>query len=70
MTLSLEDKVAQIVWFMSENRAGRMQIDTMALNSYLDDPEVQQWLDGLNKKGHIRNTRFTYDRKKPYDAKP
>jgi len=59
MTKSLEDKLACMVWYLTEVRAGRIRSDVRAFDSYLDDPEVAQWLDDLDKKGQIRNTRFT-----------
>lgn len=59
MTISLENKLAMVVKYLTEKRAGRMTVDEYALNSYLDDPEVAQWLDELDKKGQIKNTRFT-----------
>lgn len=59
MTATLEDKLAQVVNYLIETQAKRISIDDYAIQSYLDDPEVAQWLDTMNKTGRIRNTRFT-----------
>lgn len=58
ITNSLEDKLAVMIHYQQELRAGRTHKDEAAFQSYLDDPEVAQWLDAANKKGQIRNTRF------------
>lgn len=58
ITESLEDKLAAMLWQQKEVRAGRMNKDKRAMDSYFDDPEVADWLEQMNKKGRIRNTRF------------
>ena len=58
LPVSLEDKLAAMVWYLDEVRSGRRQADPKALDSYLDDPEVAGWLDKMNKAGRIKNTRF------------
>lgn len=58
LPVSLEDKLATMVWYLDEVRSGRRQADPKAFESYLDDPEVADWLDKMNKAGRIRNTRF------------
>jgi len=55
---TLEDKLAAMVWYLEEVRRCRRSADPIAFESYLDDPEVAQWLDHMNKQGRIRNTRF------------
>ena len=60
MTLSLEDKLAALVYYLMERRANRCNNDSAAFDSYLDDPEVAKWVDEMNKKGQIRNTRFHF----------
>lgn len=62
MAPSLEEKLAQMVWYCYELRAGRRTRDHDAFNSYLDDPEVAEWLTRMDKTGRIRNTRFTAQR--------
>jgi hypothetical protein len=59
LTAELEDKLATVLWFMEEARAGRRQADWPAVHSYLDDPQVSAWLTSMDKAGRVRNTRFT-----------
>ena len=59
MNPSLEEKLAAMIWYLEEVRTNRRQSDPKAFESYLDDPEVAQWLDHMNKTGRIKNTRFT-----------
>jgi hypothetical protein len=65
ITEKLELKLAEVLSHLVNVRSGHTQLDKAAVNSYLDDPEVVNWMDDLNKKGQIRNTRFTYVRPKP-----
>lgn len=58
LPVSLEDKLATMLWHLEEVRSGRRQADPKAFESYLDDPEVAGWLDKMKKTGRIRNTRF------------
>lgn len=60
VTKSLEEKLAAVVFYLMERRANRCNKDSPAFNSYLDDPEINQWVDEQNKKGQIRNTRFHF----------
>lgn len=59
MNKELEDKLASMVWYLDEVRAGRRASDPKAFESYLDDPEVAYWLASMLAAGRIRNTRFT-----------
>jgi len=59
IAITLEDKLGAMVWYLEEIRRCRRSADPIAFESYLDDPEVARWLDQLNKKGRIKNTRFT-----------
>lgn len=65
MTSSLEGKLASLMKHLTDVRRGHNSRDEAAIDSYLDDPEVTNWLTDLDKKGLIRNTRFTYVRPKP-----
>lgn len=62
MPVTLEDKLAMMVWYMEERRSHRRGSDTIAFESYLDDPEVAAWLTAMTKQGRIKNTRFTLKR--------
>lgn len=62
MSATLEDKLATMVWYLEEVRSHRRGSDPKAFESYLDDPEVSEWLVAMNKQGRIRNTRFTLKR--------
>jgi hypothetical protein len=64
MTASLEEKLAMVLWYITESDAKRMSIDAAALRSYLDDKEITDWLDARNRKGQIKNTRFTHSRER------
>jgi hypothetical protein len=59
MPQTLEDKLATMIWYLSEVRSLRRSADPKAFESYLDDIEVGVWLDQMNKANRIRNTRFT-----------
>lgn len=59
MPVTLEDKLAAMVWYLSEVRSCRRGADPKAFESYLDDPEVAAWLDKMNKANRVKNTRFT-----------
>lgn len=59
MPASLEDKLATMLWYLDQQRFGRMSSDTKAFDSYLDDAEVTNWLDRMQKSNRIVNTRFT-----------
>jgi len=61
MKESLEEKLAMVLWYITESEAKRMSIDMAALRSYLDDKEITDWLDARNRKGQIKNTRFTFN---------
>lgn len=58
MNASLEGKLATMVWYLDEVRAGRRSSDPKAFESYLDDPEVAYWLASMLAAGRISNTRF------------
>ena len=60
MSPSLEKKLATMINYLEEVRAGRMRSDPKAFESYLDDPEVFAWL--LTMKSKIVNERFTHPR--------
>lgn len=62
MTPSLEDKLATMLWYLTEVRSLRRKADPAAFESYLDDPEVALWLDKMNKANRVKNTRFTEKR--------
>lgn len=55
---TVAEKIAAMLWYLEEVRRCRRSADPIAFESYLDDPEVAQWLDHMNKQGRIRNTRF------------
>ena len=59
---ALADKLATMLWYLEEVRSHRRGSDPKAFESYLDDPEVSEWLVAMNKQGRIRNTRFTLKR--------
>jgi hypothetical protein len=58
MPVTLEDKLAMMLWYLEETRARRRKADPKAFESYLNDPEVAAWLTSMNKQGRINNTRF------------
>lgn len=62
MTPTLEDKLATMLWYLTEVRSLRRKADPAAFESYLDDPEVALWLDKMNKANRVKNTRFTEKR--------
>lgn len=62
MPATLEDKLATMLWYLTEVRSLRRKADPAAFESYLDDPEVALWLDKMNKANRVKNTRFTEKR--------
>ena len=58
MPASLEDKLAVMVWYLTEVRSLRRRADSEGLDSYLDDTEVAAWLTRMIKTGRTKNTRF------------
>lgn len=59
MPATLEDKLALMVWYLTEVRAHRRSTDQVGFDSLLDDPEICRWLDKMDKDGRVKNTRFT-----------
>jgi hypothetical protein len=61
---SLENKLALLVNYVYERtfNGERVSMDAPALKSLLDDPEVADWRDQMQKAGRIVNDRFTYKR--------
>ena len=55
----LEDKLAAIVFHLQETRANRMDRNQAALNSYLDDADVQNWITKMDRDGRLNNLRYT-----------
>lgn len=60
MAPSLEKKLATMINYLEEVRSGRQRSDPKAFESYLDDPEVSNWL--MTMKSKIVNDRFTHPR--------
>lgn len=58
MQASLEKKLAAMIWYLQEVRAGRRTSDPHAFESWLDDKEVTDWLDKAIIAGKVSNTRF------------
>lgn len=54
-----EDKLAVMIWYLEQRRVSRISDDARAFDSYLDDPEIMNWLDRMKKTNRIVNTRFT-----------
>lgn len=59
MTKTLEAKLATLVHYMAELRAGRQLKNEKMFKSMLDDPEIANWLDTMSKEGCVDFTRFS-----------
>lgn len=59
MTTSLEKKLATMMNYVVEHRAGRAATNTKMFDSMLDDPEVAEWLDKARKENLVDLTRFS-----------
>lgn len=53
MEQNLENKLGILVRYLQENRAGRHTTDTPGLQHLLDDPEISNWVDQLNREGRL-----------------
>lgn len=58
ITPTLEVKLAAVMKYLMDVRAQRRSPDSMGLHSYLDDPQICEWIDKLDKDGRINNVRF------------
>lgn len=59
MTPVLETKLAAITQYLIQTQLGDRPIDSVGLKSYLNDPDIAEWVDRMDKGGRIATTRFT-----------
>lgn len=58
MTHTLEAKLAAMVQYQQQVRYNGRVEDQVGFDSYLNDPEVLDWVDRMDKNGFIGTTRF------------
>ena len=49
----LETKLAVLVYYLQQVRSGYRQSNPLGVNSLLDDAEVCNWVDQMNRDGKI-----------------
>lgn len=59
MTKTLETKLATILHYQYELRAGRQIKRESVFKSMLDDPEIAEWMDKMSKENCVDFTRFS-----------
>lgn len=59
MAPSVANKLALLVWYLQQVRRGVRSSDPEGFNSLLDDTEINDWMERMNKAGRIVNNRFT-----------
>lgn len=59
MTKTLEQKLATMLHYVVEERAGRQRKNDKMLQSMLDDAEIAEWLDKMSKQNLVDFTRFS-----------
>ena len=58
MDTELENKLGKLLKYLNDRRANRVAKDPMGFNFYLDDPQIQNWVTGLDKAGRLNGTAF------------
>ncbi len=59
MAKTLQDKLATIMQYQYELRAGRQPKRESVMRSLLDDPEIAQWMDKMSRENCVDFTRFS-----------
>lgn len=54
----LEAKLAAVMRYLLDVRFHGRQEDEDGLDSYLNDADVAEWVDRMEKEGRIKTTRF------------
>lgn len=52
-TTALEGKLAALVYYLQQVRGGYRHANALGVNSLLDDAEINEWIDRMNKAGSI-----------------
>lgn len=62
MDPTLEAKLAAVMQYLVASRFHQRPADEEGLDSYLNDPEIAEWVDRMEKQGRIKTTRFLRSR--------
>jgi predicted alpha/beta hydrolase family esterase len=59
MNKTLETKLATMMHYQYELRAGRQRENDRVFQKMLDDPEIAEWMDQMSKQNCVDFTRFS-----------
>lgn len=54
----LETKLAGIMQYLMQVEFHKRSKDSVGLRSYLDDADIAEWVDRMDREGRIKTTRF------------